>query len=39
MSSMSSDPLGWCWMGAKPRSLDSRLTMSREIGLGERLSQ
>ena len=33
MSSMSSDLLGCCGMGAKPRPLDSRLIMSRERGL------
>ena len=35
MSSMSSDLLGCCGMGAKPRPLDSRLIVSRERFRGE----
>ena len=35
MSSVSSDLLGCCGMGAKPRPLDSRLIVSRERGLEE----
>ena len=38
MSSMSSHLLGCCGIGAKPRPLDSRLIVSRERGLEERLT-